>query len=181
MYTSSTGASCTWTDTGEEFETLRFYFTHAGSPGATAIEFQCDLDLNTWPTWDHVGDVSPFELKSGNLVGGAGCSIAYQECKVGNVYLGRATYERMELEPQTIIPDCTKFYVKNHTEPSVEGAVYPADTIVYCVGMNPRADVVKAIVAAAGNTPVKAVGDCNRAQDVAHAVRAAYVAAWEIG
>jgi 2,4-dienoyl-CoA reductase-like NADH-dependent reductase (Old Yellow Enzyme family)/NADPH-dependent 2,4-dienoyl-CoA reductase/sulfur reductase-like enzyme len=62
----------------------------------------------------------------------------------------------------------------------VDGAVYPADTIVYCFGMNPRADVVEAIRTAAGDTPVKAVGDCNRAQDVAHAIRAAYVAAMEI-
>jgi thioredoxin reductase len=62
----------------------------------------------------------------------------------------------------------------------VEGAVYPADTIVYCVGMNPREDAVEAIKTAAGDIPVKAVGDCNRVQDVAHAVRAAYVAAMEV-
>ena len=29
--------------------------------------------------------------------------------------------------------------------------------------------------------PVKAVGDCNKAQDAAHAIRAAYVAAMKIG
>ena len=63
----------------------------------------------------------------------------------------------------------------------VDGAVYPADTIVYCVGMNPRVDVVEALRAAAGGIPVKAVGDCNKAQDVAHAIRAAYIAAMEIG
>jgi 2,4-dienoyl-CoA reductase-like NADH-dependent reductase (Old Yellow Enzyme family)/NADPH-dependent 2,4-dienoyl-CoA reductase/sulfur reductase-like enzyme len=62
----------------------------------------------------------------------------------------------------------------------VKGAVYPADTIVYSLGMTPRTDVVDAIRAAAGNIPVKAVGDCNKAQDVAHAIRAAYTAAMEI-
>jgi len=31
----------------------------------------------------------------------------------------------------------------------VEGAVYPADTIVYCVGMNPRVEAVEAIKSAA--------------------------------
>jgi thioredoxin reductase len=62
----------------------------------------------------------------------------------------------------------------------VDGAVYPADTIVYCIGMNPRADVVEMIKAAARNTAVKAVGDCNKASDVAHAIRTAYIAAMEI-
>jgi len=62
----------------------------------------------------------------------------------------------------------------------VDGAVYPADTIVYCVGMNPRAEAVAAINSFAGDTPVKVVGDCNKASDVAHATRAAYVTAMEI-
>jgi len=62
----------------------------------------------------------------------------------------------------------------------VEGAVYPADTIVYCTGMSPRNEIVDAIKALAGNIPVNVVGDCNRASDVAHAIRAAYVAAMQI-
>jgi thioredoxin reductase len=62
----------------------------------------------------------------------------------------------------------------------VEGVTFPADTIVYCLGMNPRTDTVEAIKAMAGKIPVKVVGDCNRAQDVAHAIRSAYVAAMDI-
>ncbi len=57
---------------------------------------------------------------------------------------------------------------------------YPADSVVYALGMNPNTEAVEVLHAAAGDIPFKAVGDCVSAADVAKAIRAAYVAAMEI-
>ena len=55
-----------------------------------------------------------------------------------------------------------------------------ADLIVYHLGMEPRADTVEAIRAAAGNIPVVLVGDCKAPRVVANAIREGFVAAMEI-
>ncbi len=57
---------------------------------------------------------------------------------------------------------------------------YPADTIVYCLGMEPRRDVVEELEKLAGGIAVHAVGDCKVPREVANAIREAYVTAMQI-
>lgn len=57
---------------------------------------------------------------------------------------------------------------------------YRADSVIFCAGLEPRKDAVEEIKAMAGDIPVKLAGDCERATDVAHAVRAAYVTAMQL-
>ena len=57
---------------------------------------------------------------------------------------------------------------------------YPADTIVYCLGMEARTDTVRQLETLASGIPVHAVGDCKAPREVANAIRAAYVAAMRI-
>lgn len=78
-------------------------------------------------------------------------------------------------------------YVEDETLLSIEADrvvtdknSYPADAVVYCLGMEPRTDVVEQLIRLAGQTPVHAVGDCKTPREVANAIRAAYVAAMQI-
>ena len=58
--------------------------------------------------------------------------------------------------------------------------LYPAETVVYALGMKPNTETVRHIQEAADNIPCTAVGDCVAAGDVAKAIRTAYIAAMEI-
>ena len=78
-------------------------------------------------------------------------------------------------------------YVEDETLLSIEPdrvvtdqSSYPADTIVYCLGMEPRKDVVEELEKLAGGRPMHVVGDCKAPREVANAIRAAYVTAMQI-
>lgn len=58
--------------------------------------------------------------------------------------------------------------------------IIPADTVVNCLGMKARRDVVQALREAAGNIPVFEIGDCVRAAKVGEAVQEGYTAALSI-
>lgn len=62
-----------------------------------------------------------------------------------------------------------------------DGGLIPAREVVYCVGLEPRREEVERITSLAGDIPVKTVGDCARATDVANAIRAAFVAVKMLG
>ncbi|SHI81506.1 oxidoreductase [Parasporobacterium paucivorans] len=55
-----------------------------------------------------------------------------------------------------------------------------ADTMVFSMGMTPNAQTVEQIRKAAGEIPVKAIGDCGAVGKVGDAVRGGYMAAMEI-
>lgn len=57
---------------------------------------------------------------------------------------------------------------------------FEADRVYYFFGLQPDTEAVGRVKAAAGDIPVKLMGDCDRSVDVAHAIRAAYVAAMQL-
>ena len=57
---------------------------------------------------------------------------------------------------------------------------YEADTVVYYAGSSANKALVEEIKAMAGDIPVKTIGDCKVPNNVANAIRNAYVAAMEI-
>lgn len=123
VYADAAGAHCS----GPAVGFLQLYYFQAGSPGATAVEFHSTV-LEAVPAGalNHFGDTSPFALKQNAFH--AQCSIAYQACLSGDIYLGSAAYG----VTAGLIPACTVFYTTGLTVPSIPGSTKPG--MVACPG-----------------------------------------------
>jgi hypothetical protein len=117
VYADQAGSSCSATAAGF----LQLYYFQAGSPGATAVEFHSTV-LEDTPAGalNFFGDNSPFTLKQNNFHGD--CSIAYQACLSGDIYLGSSAYG---VNATPAIPPCTYFYVTGVSLPSIENSTVP--------------------------------------------------------
>ena len=80
------------------------------------------------------------------------------------------------------IPYVEDVNVEEITEAGVRtaDAFYEADTVVQYAGSRANKELVAEIETMAGNIPVKSIGDCKAATNVANAIRNAYVTAMEI-
>lgn len=113
VYMDESGSSCNFVDSGG---LVSFFLYHLSSPGATAIEFL--MDLSNFNFANYFGDSSPFTLKQGAFY--EGCSIAYQACLSGNIYLGSANFFGAGTTAT-----CARIYVTAHPIPSSPGATTP--------------------------------------------------------
>ena len=111
-----------------------------------------------------VSHVTVLRVKREGIADGRAVNIIQRKLKEdGRDYVEDETL--LSIEPDRVVTDQSS---------------YPADTIVYCLGMEPRKDVVEELEKLAGGRPMHVVGDCKAPREVANAIRAAYVTAMQI-
>jgi hypothetical protein len=118
VYADAQGSSCSATAVGF----LQLYYFHAGASSVTAVEFHSTvLDVTPVGSLNFFGDNSTWTLKQNNFHGD--CSIAYQACLSGNLYLGSSAYG--VVGGTFPIPNCTTFYVTGISTPSIPLSTNP--------------------------------------------------------